>query len=199
MLEECSGQLAGLMEQIVKLDGLPEKADQIIRQQRDTDERIAAGFANMARFAAQFDRIEERVGRVEAKVERIEEQIRQFAERNHVRSDEARKMTVSITNEKEREVLRKLRDEYRKLPPERQHVEALSLLADSLSDAGQFRQAEEMHAEAARRAAAENKSLAAKNHYQRYRDACRAGRLASGTRSAPGSRTPGSSVPAVFA
>ncbi len=46
------------MEQIVKLDGLPEAADQIIRQQRDTDERIAAGFANMARFAAQFDRIE---------------------------------------------------------------------------------------------------------------------------------------------
>ena len=175
ILDECNGHLAGLMEQVVKLDGLPESADRIIlladnliRQQRATDARVQAGFANIARFAEQIDRIE-------AKIDRLEEQIRQLAERNHVRGDEARKLTVSITNEKEREVLRRLRDEYRKLPPEQQNVESLTLLADSLSTAGQFSQASEMHAEAARRAAAENKSLAAKNHYQRYRDACELG------------------------
>ncbi len=151
ILSECNGQLAGLMQQLVALDGLPDAADRIIRLQRATEERIQAGFANLARFAEQL------------------------AERNHVRGDEARKLTVSITNEKEREVLRKLRDEYRKLPPEQQNVESLTLLADSLSAAGQFSQAQEMHAEAAHRAAAENKSLAAKNHYQRYRDACELG------------------------
>jgi serine/threonine protein kinase len=175
ILAECNGQLAGLMQQLVALDGLPDAADRIIRMQRATEERIQAGFANLARFAEQFDRIEAGVGRVEAKVDRIEDQIRQLAERNHVRGGEARKLTVSITNEKEREVLRKLRDEYRKLPPEQQNVESLTLLADSLSAAGQFSQAQEMHAEAALRAAAENKSLAAKNHYQRYRDACELG------------------------
>ena len=175
ILAECQGQLSGLMQQLVALDGLPDAADRIIRMQRATDERIQAGFANLARFAEQFDRIEAGVGRVEAKVDRLEEQIRQLAERNHVRGDETRKMTVSITNEKEREVLRKLRDEYRKLPSEQQNVEALTLLADSLSAAGQFSQAQEMHAEAARRAAAANKGLAARNHYQHYRDACELG------------------------
>ncbi len=175
ILAECSGQLAGLMQQLVALDGFPEAADRIIRMQRDTEARIQAGFANLARFAEQFNRIEAGVGRIEATVGWIEKQIRQLAERNHVRGDEARKLTVSITNEKEREVLRKLRDEYRNLPPEQQNVESLTLLADSLSAAGQFSQAQEMHAEAARRAAAENKSLAAKNHYQRYRDACELG------------------------
>jgi len=175
ILAECNGQLADLMQKLVALDGLPDAADEIIRRQRATDKRIEAGFAKLAGFAEQFDRIEAGVGRVEAGVGRLEEQIRQLAERNHVRGDEARRLTVSITNEKEREVLRKLRDEYRKLPPEQQNVESLTLLADSLSAARQFSQAQEMHAEAARRAAAVNKSLAAKNHYQRYRDACELG------------------------
>ena len=120
--------------------------------------------------------IKEGVERVEAKVDHLEQQIRQLAERNHVRDGEmTQRLTVSITNEKEREALRRLRNEYRKLPPELQKVESLTLLADSLSAAGQFGQAQELHADAAHRGAAENNRLAAKNYFKTYRDACERG------------------------
>jgi formylglycine-generating enzyme required for sulfatase activity/serine/threonine protein kinase len=174
VLDECNGQLAGLMEQVVKLDGLPEQADRIIVQQRATDARIQAGFSNLARFAAQLKHIAEGVDQANAKLDSLQEEqrvfqeeLRQFVKRNHVRSG-----VVSVTDERERAELYRLRDEYRRRPPEQQPVESTMLLADSLSAAGQFTPARELHAAAADRAVLEKNGLAAEGYFKTYLDAC---------------------------
>jgi hypothetical protein len=114
------------------------------------------------------------VRRLEEQVEALRVEIRQTAGRNHVRAGEvSARLVVSITNEREQALLRRLRDEYRRLPAEVQHADDLLLLADSLSAAGLFGLARETHAEAAgRAAAAHNRSQEAEAHFKAYRDAC---------------------------
>ena len=137
----------------------------------------SAAFAGIGgaveRLGGKVEEMLDGLDRIEGKIDIL---IRQFAEHNHVRAGEmAPRLTVSITNEQERELLKRLRDEYRKLPAEQQNIDSLMLLADSLSAAGQFGPAQELRAVAVRRAAAEKNSREAEAQFKTYRDACEQG------------------------
>ena len=94
-------------------------------------------------------------------------QIAEMAGRNHVPSGPPRpQFVITINNEREQNLARRLLAEVRKLPPERQDADDLSLLGDILRAAGMPQEAKESFAGAA--AQAEDRTARAANHYKMY-------------------------------
>jgi formylglycine-generating enzyme required for sulfatase activity len=114
-----------------------------------------------------------------ARVVRLEGLIEDLAQRNHIRPGDLGRLVVSINSAQEQELLRRVRDEYRQLPPEEQKASHLLLLGDSLNAAGLFALAQQSHTEAARRAAAEKqRAQEAEAAFKTYRSACEQGKWA---------------------
>jgi formylglycine-generating enzyme required for sulfatase activity/tRNA A-37 threonylcarbamoyl transferase component Bud32 len=115
----------------------------------------------------QLGQIEAVVTGIDAKVDALTEQIADLARRNHVPSGPPRpQYAVTINNEREQALARRLLEEVRKLPPERQRADDLSLLGDVLRAAGLFPEARESYAGAAGRT--EDRAARAAVHYKAY-------------------------------
>ncbi len=119
-------------------------------------------------------RIEEVVVGIDAKVDAIDAnltglraELRELAARNHVHDGPPRpQFVITINNEREQNLARRLLAEVRKLPPERQGADDLSLLGDVLRAAGLYPEATDTYAQAA--AQAEDRAARAANNYKRY-------------------------------
>ncbi len=121
----------------------------------------------------QLIHIGEVVDATHAKVVRLEGLIEDLAQRNHIRPGDLGRLVVSINSASEQELLRRIRDEYRQLPPEQQKASHLLLLGDSLNAAGLFALAQKSHEDAARRAAAEKqRDQLAEASFKEFRSAC---------------------------
>jgi hypothetical protein len=57
VLLEVNGRLSDLMDQVARMDGIPDAADRLIRLALANDEAVRAGFANLASLIGELDRI----------------------------------------------------------------------------------------------------------------------------------------------
>ena len=90
------------------------------------------------------------LGLIEDKLDAISAQIAELAGRNHVQAGPPRpQFVITINNEREQALARRLLAEVRKLPPEWQQSDDLSLLGDILRAAGLYPEAKESYAGAA--------------------------------------------------
>ncbi len=107
-------------------------------------------------------------------VETLRLEIQQVASRNHIPAGAVpSRLVISITSEKEQTVLRRLRDEYRKLPVAVQNADDNLRLCDALSAAGLLDLARASSEDAGRLAAeAKDRAQEAEAHYKTYHVAC---------------------------
>jgi formylglycine-generating enzyme required for sulfatase activity/tetratricopeptide (TPR) repeat protein len=179
VLEVLAGDMAALMEQVVRLQAQPEEARRELQAALAAmDDRSRTALIRLDGLARSFDRLEEQNARIEQAVAALREELREVTSRNRIHpGDASPRLVVSINDQREHAVLRRLRDEFRKLPAEYQNADDLMLLADGLSAAGLFGLARDGHADAARAAArAADTAREAEAHFKAYRDACEQGR-----------------------
>jgi serine/threonine protein kinase len=155
---------------------------------RGLSEGQERGFAALeASLGAQFgpvldrldgllDRLGEWFASVDARLAEIDGKLNQLIELRDVPTSASDPLKVTVTSRAELELLGRLRDALRALPPERVAAADWTKLGDALAAAGDFPQATQAHeaaAEAARAAA--DQAAEAEAHYKRFRDACETG------------------------
>ena len=114
-----------------------------------------------------FEDVLDSLGHIEAKLDALSAQIKELAERNHVQSGPPRpQYAITINSEREQALARRLLEEVRKLPPERQRADDLSLLGDVLRAAGLFQEAKESYTGAAQQT--DDRQVRAANRYKAY-------------------------------
>jgi formylglycine-generating enzyme required for sulfatase activity len=110
--------------------------------------------------------LEQLVG-IDAKLDAISAQIAELASRNHVPTGPPRpQFVITINNEREQALARRLLAEVRKLPPERQRADDLAMLGDVLRAAGLYPEAQQSYAGAAEQS--DDRAARAANHYKLY-------------------------------
>ena len=123
--------------------------------------------AQLADHGQHFVDVLDHLGLIEDKLDAISAQIAELASRNHVHAGPPRpQFVITINNEREQDLARRLLAEVRKLPPEWQQSDDLSLLGDILRAAGLYPEATESYAGAA--AQTDDRAERAANHYKMY-------------------------------
>jgi serine/threonine protein kinase len=123
-----------------------------------------------------LDRIEAGQGAVLAELEHIRSELAQLLERNRVPAGPTSSpLGVSVTDEREHQRLRALRDRLRSLPPDAAGADDWLRLGDGLRAAAMFDLARESHERAATTASAADPARAAEASYKTYGDACEVG------------------------
>jgi formylglycine-generating enzyme required for sulfatase activity/serine/threonine protein kinase len=93
----------------------------------------------------------EQLGRMDAKLDDIRERLEDLARRHDVQRESSKsRFQITITNEREQALARALLEEVRKLPPEQQSADLLTLMGDVLRAAGRFKDAQQSYTEASK-------------------------------------------------
>jgi serine/threonine protein kinase len=157
----------------------------LLRQLSDQQER---GFAELEvsldahlvpvvdRLDRMFDALGDWFDRADAKLEEINGKLDQLIKLRDVPTSASDPLKVTVTNKGELQLIQRLRDLIRTLPPELVASADWSKLGDTLAAAGLFPEAQEAHESAAAAAkAAADRVAEAEAEYKRFRDACETG------------------------
>jgi len=159
VLDILGGDLGALTAQMAALEHLPEVAKRQLDVALATDERCKAALHKLDQLARGIEGLHGKADQMNAKLDEL-------LRRNHVPPGSQPQYHVSINDEKEKQFLLWMREEYRTLPPAGRRVVDLSRLGDALRAAGLPAEAKETYAEAA--AQTSNRAEQAANHYKEY-------------------------------
>jgi tRNA A-37 threonylcarbamoyl transferase component Bud32 len=153
------GDLGGLMAKVAALESRPDLAAQTLALAQQNDARCQAALHKLDQLARGIEGLHGKADQMNAKLDEL-------LRRNHVPPSSQPQYHISITDEREKALLLRLRSEYRGMGAEQRQGVDLSKLGDALRAAGLPAEAKESYAEAA--AATADRSEQAANHYKEY-------------------------------
>ena len=167
------GELASFCDVAHSLKDQPGKIDTLLKRMLKQDAKLQESVMLLRGIGQQFERVHQKLDATHEVVSQIHGKLEQFLQTNRIATSVKDPLHISVTNERERELILGYRNQMRELPIELVRADDWLMLGDGLAATGSFAEAQESHALAAVEARSHaDIAKEAEAHFKAYRSSC---------------------------
>ena len=173
LIEILQGELSSFCDVAHSLKDQPGKIDALLKRMLKQDAKLQESVMLLRGIGKQFERVHQKLDATHEVVSQIHGKLEQFLQSNRIATSVKDPLHISVTNERERELILGYRSQLRDLPIELVRADDWLMLGDGLAATGSFAEAQESHALAAVEARSHaDLAKEAEAHFKAYRSSC---------------------------